>query len=273
MSLRKTFSEFTGLIADATGKHCRNAFEAVAFKTSAGRYISRQFVKNHNKLQFWGYEPPNIALAVNDYNRHGVSPFGLHDEGYAAISFLFGSGAIYNFDFDKRPTRLLWGGLGLTAGGAFLTSAGYGWSGVPVAIASLETARGGLQVIKDHIEMRNEKGERADRTTMFSYHVGRIMLAPYNFVIERGVSKIPHVGDFLRERPFIAGTLIKSPPRLTYIAQKIFEGDAIGAGVGFAWLFLGDTALTFNDPRLKAYFERNLEKYDPQKPALENNLP
>ncbi|MGB4107036.1 MAG: hypothetical protein WBK55_04500 [Alphaproteobacteria bacterium] len=263
MSLRTLLSDF----ASAVARPCKRAFEAAAFKTAPGRFISRAFVRHHNKFQFFGYQPANVILALNTYRLSGVSQYGLNDEGYAALSFLIGSGAIYHFDFNKRPTRLLWGGLGLALGGGLLSSAGYPVSGVPVAIASLETARGGLRVIKEHVAAKTAAHEPISLTTKFSLHAGNIILAPYNFIVEKGIAKIPGLGEYLNKRPFIAGTLIKSPPRLIYIAQKIAEGDGVGTAVGFSWLAVGDTALTFNDRKFKAYFERGLAENEPEKPA------
>lgn len=254
MSLRTLFST----LASVTAKTSKRAFEAVAFKTTTGRYISRAFVKHHNKFQFFGYQPANIILALNN---------SMHDESYAALSFLTGSLSIYHFDFNKRPTRLLWGGLGLTAGGIFLSAAGYPASGVPVALASLETARGGLKKIEDHIAAKTAAGEAIHLTTTFSLHAGRAIMAPYNFLVEKFVAKLPAVGDFLNKRPFVAGTIIKSPPRAVYIAQKLAEGDYVGAAVGMSWLAIGDVALTFNDRNFKAYFERKLAENEPKKPA------
>lgn len=232
------------------------------FKNAAGNALKatgRFVVKQHNKIQFVGYEAANVVLAVTK----GAGNYGMNFETAAAASFMIGSGAIWFFDFDKRPSAILYGGLGLTAGGLCLAAAGYPLAGLPVALASMETARGGLNVLKDHIEAKKSDPEAVSTINKMSYAFWNKALRPYTSPVEYTSSKLRSFGKFINERPFLTGSIIKFPGRVAFIGQKALERDWIGAGVGVSWLVLGDGGLTLLDNKVRGWIEDKCKKDDP----------
>lgn len=82
--------------------------------------------------------------------------YGFNAETLAALCLLLGSALIWRFDPKHRPHLLFYGGLALASGGAFLTAAGYTWTGLSVVLASLETARGGRYVLNNWIDAQQK---------------------------------------------------------------------------------------------------------------------
>lgn len=236
-----------------------NLIEKVVFGHAFGRASARFLSGQHNKIQFFGYEVSNVVLVAQQFAQGGTN-YGLNAETGAALSFLTGSTAIYGFHPQKNPTALFYGGLALTAGGLFLAAAGYGWTGFSVALASLETARGGLRLLQEEIKNRKENGQDVGAINKITDIFGRATVGLYAAPIEWLGNNFPKFGHFINDRPFVTGTLIKAPLRLEFIGKKLIAQDYIGAGVGMAWLFAGDIPLTLNDPKVKSYLERMGQK-------------
>ncbi len=203
---------------------------------------------HHNKIQFFGYEVANILL-VWHVTGNAETLFGsFNSEAMAAMAFLFGSACIYAYHPDRRPAGLFFGGIGLTLGGALLVFAGYPLTGLSVALASMETARGGLRVLKTDLS-------RSDRSTpsvaslilVFGQHALSFYIVPVDMFCRR----FGKLGQFLNDRPFLTGSLIKLPLRLEFIIKNLLRGDMIGACIGLSWMVLGDGALAFNDEKLR----------------------
>ncbi|MDH3600028.1 MAG: hypothetical protein OEU26_10370, partial [Candidatus Tectomicrobia bacterium] len=216
----------------------------------------RQFAKHHNKIQFFGYEVANVVLVVQQALQRGTTGYGLNYETFSALSLLAGSAFIWRFDPERRPHLLLYGGIALTIGGLFLMAAGYIMTGLAVAVASLETARGGLLALQDYIDERSKKGASVESFLDHTLQIARLALGWYLMPIDYLTSKFQHFGRFINDRPFITGTLIKAPMRLEFIVKKMLIGDWIGAAVGISWMTLGDVALAFNDAKLQAFVEQ-----------------
>lgn len=236
----------------------KQIFKNAAFGTKFGRAITKGLLKYHNQIQFIGYEFANAALAARGL-LSGEETMSQTYEVLTAGSFATGSFSITRFDFEKRPEMLMWGGLLLALGGGFLSASGYPASGIPVAIASMETARGGFNALEASLHASPSNGREFSK---LSYKAMKYPLKPYKFLVEDVISKVGSLGKFLEERPFVSGTFIKSPPRLTYIYQKAIQRDWLGVGVGLSWLILGDGALTLNDEKLKNSIQDNLDAYD-----------
>jgi hypothetical protein len=214
------------------------------------------FAKHHNKIQFFGYEVANLVLVAQQLwlaNRPG---YGLNAETLAALSLLLGSAFIWRFDPRTRPHLLFYGGLALACGGAFLTAAGYVWTGLSVVLASLETARGGRAVLDLWIAEQQLVSRTLPLRAGIHVCVAAWSLNWYCRMVDALIGVYPGLGRFINERPFITGTVIKAPLRLEFIGKKLLLGDWIGIAVGFSWLLLGDLALALNDPGFQAYAER-----------------
>jgi len=198
----------------------------------------RNFIcRRHNVIQLIGYEGANVALLF----QQGVTPDRTAlPETFAAIFFMAGSLAICLFDPVKRPWALMWGGFSLALGGAMIVAAGYPLTGGAVALASLETARGGMAVIAPRL------ADETLATRLLSW-----VLQPYGLLVERTVGRAKHIGPMLKDRPFLIGALIKLPLRVEFIAKNMLAGDMVGTGVGLAWMILGDGGLALNDNGLK----------------------
>ncbi|MCB0125713.1 MAG: hypothetical protein KDE58_25840, partial [Caldilineaceae bacterium] len=219
------------------------------------------FAKHHNKIQFFGYEVANLILVAQQLWVANESGYGLNAETLAALSLLLGSALIWRFDPKARPHLLFYGGLALATGGAFLTAAGYLWTGLSVVLASLETARGGLGVLNGWTAEQALNMLPLPMTISIHWRVARWSLYGYCPLVDYVVSFSPRLGRFINERPFITSTLIKAPLRLEFIGKKVLLGDWIGAAVGLSWLLLGDLALAFNDADLQAYAQRSESGY------------
>lgn len=213
----------------------------------------RFFANYHNKIQLFGYEVANVILVVQQLQRADGAGYGLNAETLAALALLLGSGCIWRFEPNKRPSLLFYGGLALAWGGAMLTAAGYLWTGLAVVLASLETARGGRSVLRAWIAEQRSLDATLPLTMALHGRVADLSLGWYCRLIDGVASVAPGLGRFVDERPFITGTVIKAPLRLEFIGKKLLMGDWIGAGVGLSWLLLGDLALAMNDARLQAY--------------------
>lgn len=213
----------------------------------------QQFAKHHNKIQFFGYEVANLVLVAQQLWSAEGPGYGLNAETMAALALLLGSAFIWRFDPEARPHLLFYGGLALACGGAFLTAAGYLWTGLSVVLASLETARGGLIVLNGRVANRQHRVVEFPLSITIHQRVAAWSLSWYSRLVDAVVSVFPDLGRFINERPFITSTLIKAPLRLEFVGKKLLIGDWIGAAVGLSWLLLGDLALTFNDAQLQAY--------------------
>ena len=195
------------------------------------------YARHHNRIQFFGFEVANIIWILHQALSGGSTGHGLNVESCAALFFLIGSGLIWAFDPDRRPQMLFYGGISLAIGGLFLAAAGFALTGMAVAVASLETARGGVGML--HASHR------------ITVRVAHISIGWYQSIVDLVARCFPKVGCFIDERPFITGTLIKAPLRLEFIGKKVLIGDWIGAAVGLSWMLLGDVALAFNDPHCR----------------------
>jgi len=214
------------------------------------------FAKHHNKIQFFGYEVANLVLVAQQLWLADRPGYGLNAETLAALSLLLGSAFIWRFDPRTRPHLLFYGGLALACGGAFLTAAGYVWTGLSVVLASLETARGGRAVLNHWIaEQKLISGTLPLRAAIHG-RVATWSLNWYCHMVDALIRVYPGLGRLINERPFISSTVIKAPLRLEFIGKKLLLGDWIGAAVGLSWLLLGDLALALNDTRLQAYAQR-----------------
>ncbi|MCB0061297.1 MAG: hypothetical protein KDE19_04260 [Caldilineaceae bacterium] len=221
----------------------------------------QQFAKHHNKIQFFGYEVANLVLVAQQLWLAEGHGYGLNAETLAALSLLLGSALIWRFEPKARPHLLFYGGLALAVGGAFLTAAGYLWTGLSVVLAALETARGGLGMLNGWIATAKATTGMVPRHIKLHGRVANGSLNWYCKPVDALLAFQPNLGSFINERPFITGTLIKAPLRLEFVFKKLLVGDWIGAAVGLSWLLLGDLALAFNDPALQAYALRDGANY------------
>lgn len=219
----------------------------------------QQFAKHHNKIQFFGYEVANLLLVAQNLWIAQGAGYGLNAETFSALCMLLGSAFIWRFDSEKRPYLLFYGGVALACGGLFLAGAGYRWTGLSVALSSLETARGGLGVLRGWTHSQQMAGTPMPWTMAFHLRVATCCLGWYCVLIDRLSRAKPGLGRFIDERPFITGTLIKAPLRLEFVGKKMLAGDWIGVLVGLSWLLLGDLALAFNDAELQAYVQQGSE--------------
>ncbi len=221
----------------------------------------QHFAKHHNKIQFFGYEVANLVLVAQQLWLANEPGYGLNAETLAALSLLLGSALIWRFDPKVRPHLLFYGGLALAVGGAFLSAAGYLWTGLSVVLASLETARGGLGVLNGWVAEQQWNMLPLPMTISIHWRVARWSLHGYCRLVDFVVGCSPDLGRFINERPFITGTLIKAPLRLEFVGKKLLLGDWIGVAVGLSWLLLGDLALAFNDAGLQAYAQPSNADY------------
>lgn len=215
------------------------------------RMVCRAIAVHHNRIQFFGYEVANVVLVIQQTLNAGTTPYGLTFETYAALSLLIGSACIWRFDCQARPSMLYWGGMALALGGVFLIGAGYTLSGVAVTLASLETARGGMSILRKQVDGELGGIREIATPTRIALSIATLSLGWYVAVVDAVTSRWIGFGRFVNERPFLTGALIKAPTRLEFVAKKIVEGDAVGAAVGLSWMILGDGALAFNDTKLK----------------------
>ncbi len=96
-------------------------------------------------------------------------------------------------------------------------------------LASLETARGGLALVRPEQKL----------AYYLSYCAGlQFYQSGFNWVS----SKSRFVEHYFNRRPFITGALIKAPLRL----EMVWRGNAVAAFVGICWA-LGDLMLALND--------------------------
>lgn len=202
----------------------------------AWRSLVLWLCRRHNVVQLVGYELGNLALLA----QHGLAPGQAGSfEALAAFAFMLGSLGICFFDPVRRPALLLMGGLWLTLGGLMLVLAGYPLTGGAVMLASLETARGGLAVLRE-----------TEDTSPLAV-VAALLMAPYCRLAALVIQGFPSVGAFIQSRPFLTSTIIKFPLRLEFILRNLVAGDGIGVLIGLSWMLLGDGALALNDQRLK----------------------
>ena len=230
------------------------AFELVAFGHAPGRAIGRFFVKRYKEIQLAGYEVANVALAIQTSIATGdgfsVSPTF---ETGAAVSFFVGSTLAKFHDDDKKPTFLFLGGGALTTGGVCLALAGYPVAGLPIALASMETTRGGIYALNGHVKNRQEQGEDVSKFTLATQKVGPVLMLPYTKPVEALSNRFSKAGALTREHPHLVGAGIKFPGRVFYTAEKLAKGDWFGAGIGVSWTVFGDGGLAFFDDKLRAY--------------------
>lgn len=223
------------------------------FVMKAARVLSHLVANHHNRIQFLGYEVANVVLVIHEALQGGTTPFGLTYEIYAALSLLVGSACIWRFDFESRPSMLYFGGMALTIGGLFLAAAGYTITGFAVTLASLETARGGLQILRNYVAEELSANRIVAPSMHNKLNFAAVSLCWYVLPINYVTSHFQRLGEFINERPFLTGTFIKAPMRLEFVGKKLVEGDMIGAAVGLSWMILGDGGLAFNDAKLKAF--------------------
>jgi len=209
-------------------------------------------VSHHNKIQFFGYEVANVMLVANEYMINQTTYFGVTTEMAAALFLLLGSAAIWRFDFHRRPAMLFFGGIGLAIGGLLLAVAGYILTGLAVLLASLETARGGLVILTQHVSQSVQAGSHVSLSVRKCLKLASLTLGWYAWLINHAVSRFRSFGAFVNDRPFLTSTLIKAPLRLEFIIKKLLQGDFVGAMVGLSWMLLGDFGLALNDDRLRA---------------------
>lgn len=203
--------------------------------------------RRYNLIQLLGYEFGNLALLA----LHGLAPGQAGAfEALAAASFMLGSLSICLFEPAERPALLFLGGIWLSVGGLMLVMAGFPLTGGAVVLASLETARGGLPL------MRSGSGRGGSRILV---EVARILMTPYCCAVASTVGSFPRVGSFVHARPFLASAFIKMPLRLEFVLRNLLVGDAIGVSVGLSWM-LGDAALALNDERLNKWLRDSPQK-------------
>lgn len=224
----------------------------------------QQVAKHHNKIQFFGYEVANMVLVAQQLLTSEGLSYGINAETAGALFFLLGSGLIWFFDYKTRPYLLFYGGIALTIGGTFFAFAGYLLTGLSVMLASLETARGGLNILNQIIDDQFDLQSDCSLACYIHQQIAERTLGWYSRLVERFANIYPDLGRFIDERPFITSTLIKAPLRFEFIGKKLLVGDWIGAMVGVSWLFLGDLALAFNDPHLQEQVKQKQVQPMPQ---------
>lgn len=210
-------------------------------------------VSRHNQIQFFGYELANIALIVKSFVSEGEAKSII--EACAAAAFMAGSLLIW-FHSERRPTMLYYGGVGLTAGGLFLFAAGYSITGLAVALASLETTRGGMMAITSHCEAALIDRRRVSLFTRKSLRVAAVVFGWYVKMLGQFTRRFYRLGEFINTRPFLTSALIKAPLRLEFVVKKILAGDVVGTCAGMSWMILGDGCLALNDERLRVRLQR-----------------
>ncbi|MEM7335608.1 MAG: hypothetical protein AAF490_26255 [Chloroflexota bacterium] len=223
----------------------------------------QQVAKHHNKIQFFGYEVANLILVAQQLLTADGLSYGINAETAGALFFLLGSGLIWFFDFQKRPYLLFYGGLALAFGGACFAMAGYFLTGLSVILASLETARGGLNILNKLVDDQFNLQSNCSLCCYIHQQIAHRLLGWYSQLVDRFAKVHPKLGRFIDERPFITSTLIKAPLRFEFIIKKLLFGDWIGALVGLSWLFLGDLALAFNDAKLQDYAQQKDQTMQP----------
>jgi len=221
-------------------------FKKAVLSHPPGRDLTRTMTRYHNTIQFIAYEGANIALILNNAGAPDHSVWKKRFESLSALNFLLGSGAISLFSPKKRASMLFTGGLLLTAGGASLMAAGHTITGASVALASAETARGGLKAWQ----------ENSGGSSLLT--LSQMVMKPYNAAVETLTNNARTVGKFINERPFLTGAIIKAPLRSEFVFNQISNYDWVGAGVGVLWM-IGDLALGLNDKKIKAWLLRNTE--------------
>ena len=210
--------------------------------SSSPRPIIGWVCRRYNLIQLLGYEFGNLALLA----QHGLSPGQAGTfEALAAASFMLGSLSICLFKPEERPSLLFLGGIWLSVGGLMLALAGFPLTGGAVLLASLETARGGLPL------MRPSSGRGGGRIL---FEIARLLMAPYCRAVAATVGRFPGVGGFIQGRPFLASAFIKMPLRLEFVLRNLLVGDAIGVAIGLSWMF-GDGALALNDEQLNKWLQ------------------
>lgn len=214
-------------------------------------WFLRRAIRHHNKIQWVGYEGGNALLLWHETSGR-IDPSDLNIgilnllsfEALAALAFFCGSSFIYAYEPTRRPAALFLGSLALIAGGVFLVLAGYFWTGLSVAIASLETARGGLIKLDEAAAML-----RAPSKLILL--LGRLLLFAYTAPLKVICRRISSIGQVLEERPFLVSFLIKMPLRVEFIVVSFLADSLVGVTVGMLWMVLGDGALALNEEKLK----------------------
>jgi len=229
-------------VAGDMGKYAGNALKKIV----------GIFVSHHNKIQLLGYELANLVLITKTFIPGEKLDAGAVLEIFAAVTLLVGSTCIWFYNPIQQPTMLFYGGVGLTFGGVFLSIAGYPMTGVSVILASLETVRGGIYSIIDHYKSSHNQHRRVDAFTRRTLRVSTALFGWYVKLVKAVTGRFRKLGDFIDNRPFLSGALIKAPLRLEFIIKKIMVGDFVGASVGLSWMILGDGGLALNDSKLKA---------------------
>ena len=208
-------------------------------------------VAQHNKIQFLGYEAANLVLVGNALLFGKEIDNNTALEVCAVFALIAGSICIFFYDPGRRSTLLFYGGVGLTLGGVFLAISGYYLTGISVALASLETTRGGILSIVDHCESSLLEQSSVSLFTRKTLRISTRLIGWYIKMIAKISRRFKTFGTFINTRPFLSGALIKAPLRLEFIVKKILTGDLVGAGAGLSWMILGDGGLALNDAKLK----------------------
>lgn len=93
------------------------------------------------------------------------------------------------------------------------------------------------------------------KSALLSYKIGRTLLCPYRILIEYFCRYFQRTGQFINERPFLTGTIIRAPLRLEFVIKNALRGDFINVAVGVFWI-VGDLALAMNDESFRRWVVR-----------------
>lgn len=202
------------------------------------RRLTDLVTTRHNQLQLLAYEGANAVLFLHENSvrlkLEGVTGL-LHQSPTAmsALCFASASALISLFSPTTRSSFLMYGGIMLAAGGVFLALAGFPLAGAAVVVSSLETARGGLDF--------------PGPTQGFARFVASASgLRAYQVLVRWLTAQSPFLHRWLNGRPFLVGTVIKTPLR----AGVVLCGDPVTAAVGTCWA-IGDLLLGLNDRGLR----------------------
>jgi len=142
-------------------------------------WLAGFFCHHHNKIQLVGYEAANGLLVWHRARKADMAFSAFTFEALAALSFLFGSASIYVHHPQHRPADLFCGSLGLNQDGILLIAAGYPLTGMSVALASMETARGGLITLQREREHLDGSDHHWSRLTLaLGQHVFAFYVVP-----------------------------------------------------------------------------------------------
>jgi len=160
---------------------------------------------------------------------------------------------IWALEYPKWKDKaglLFYGALSLTTGGIALACNGGPQivTGTAIAVASLETARGGARWLLGQTQKSRTINEELNGGQKVNYLASKIFVATYGHIAESLFNKIPIVDHWVEKRPFVTGSLIKLASRSFYLYAMAQANSAIGFAIGCSWV-VGDIALACLDKK------------------------